>query len=151
MFRAIVLPIFRNIRLGYSLWYEAPYMLSVVGLDADGLVTSPSASNKLPIVASSWLFSLIYRMSQEERSIFWDPKRYNPKRYNPKRYNPKRYNPKRYNPKRYKRYNPKRYNPKSYNPKRYNLKRYYPIRYNPKRYNPNKQFSVLDTLIVVHF
>jgi hypothetical protein len=28
--------------VGYSLWYEAPYMLSAVGLDA--VVLSPSAS-----------------------------------------------------------------------------------------------------------
>jgi hypothetical protein len=38
MFRAIVMPIFRSIRLEYSLWYVAPYVLPSVGLDADGLV-----------------------------------------------------------------------------------------------------------------
>jgi hypothetical protein len=37
MFRALVMLIFRSIIL-YSLWYEALYMLSAVGFDADGQV-----------------------------------------------------------------------------------------------------------------
>jgi hypothetical protein len=45
MFRAIVMPIFRRIRLEYSLWYEARYVLPAVGLDVDGLVNHTTGSN----------------------------------------------------------------------------------------------------------